>query len=218
MGLLSKVASVAGAVKDKVGSAIGALKSAAVVSRTATATKALGVLPVAKAASLSAAVLSTPAGRYVATQTNPVVSLATAAARARKGIEGLSSYQQTINARKASAAATPTPTPSTKSNGIVASVVNYVKENPVKSAVAAATVVGVGALAVKALTKKKTTKRKKKSTTKRRKSSRRSRKSKKKKYGTSRQYKRKGGKTVYYTKNGQPYIKLASGKARFVRK
>jgi hypothetical protein len=43
------------------------------------------------------------------------------------------------------------------------------------------------------------------------------RSSSKKKYGTAKQYKRKGGKSVKYTKNGQPYIILASGKARFIK-
>lgn len=49
------------------------------------------------------------------------------------------------------------------------------------------------------------------------KKSHRRRSSKKKRYGTAKQYKRKGGKSVKYTKNGQPYIILASGKARFVK-
>lgn len=35
--------------------------------------------------------------------------------------------------------------------------------------------------------------------------------------GTARQYRRPGGGRVHYTKNGQPYILLRSGKARFVR-
>jgi len=37
------------------------------------------------------------------------------------------------------------------------------------------------------------------------------------KYGSSKQYRRKGGKSVRYTKNGQPYIILNSGKARFIK-
>lgn len=48
-------------------------------------------------------------------------------------------------------------------------------------------------------------------------SRRKSRRRGKKRYGTARQYARKGGKKVHYTKNGQPYILLASGKARFVK-
>ncbi len=37
-------------------------------------------------------------------------------------------------------------------------------------------------------------------------------------FGTERAYKRKGGKSVKYTKNGQPYIITSSGKARFIKK
>ena len=43
------------------------------------------------------------------------------------------------------------------------------------------------------------------------------RKSSKRRYGTAKQYARPGGKNVKYTKNGQPYIILASGKARFIK-
>jgi len=62
--------------------------------------------------------------------------------------------------------------------------------------------------------------RSKKSRSKRSKS-RRSRTSRKKRsgrsYGTAKQYARKGGKSVKYTKNGQPYIILSDGRARFVK-
>lgn len=37
-------------------------------------------------------------------------------------------------------------------------------------------------------------------------------------FGTEAQYRKKGGKAVKYTKNGQPYIILESGKARFLKK
>lgn len=57
-------------------------------------------------------------------------------------------------------------------------------------------------------TRKASKKRTKKRTLKR---------SRKKRYGTAKQYARKGGKKVYYAKNGTPYIKLANGKARFVK-
>ncbi|MFN2638173.1 MAG: hypothetical protein ABR585_14235 [Gemmatimonadaceae bacterium] len=43
-------------------------------------------------------------------------------------------------------------------------------------------------------------------------------KSKKHRVGSAKQYARRGGKKVYKTKTGQPYILLASGKARFVKK
>jgi len=56
---------------------------------------------------------------------------------------------------------------------------------------------------------KKRSKRTRKTTTRR--------KSRKKRYGTAKQYARKGGKSVKYTKNGQPYIILSDGRARFVK-
>ena len=43
-------------------------------------------------------------------------------------------------------------------------------------------------------------------------------KSKKRHYGSNRQYSKRGGKTVRYTKTGQPFIILKSGKARFIKK
>lgn len=55
------------------------------------------------------------------------------------------------------------------------------------------------------------------SRTRRVKHTRRQRRSKKKHYGTAKQYARKGGKSVRYTKNGQPYIILSDGRARFVK-
>lgn len=45
----------------------------------------------------------------------------------------------------------------------------------------------------------------------------RSRRTRKPRYGTAKQYARKGGKSVKYTKKGQPYIILADGRARFVK-
>lgn len=44
-----------------------------------------------------------------------------------------------------------------------------------------------------------------------------SRKSSRRGYGTARQYARPGGRSVKYTKNGQPYIILSDGRARFVK-
>lgn len=65
--------------------------------------------------------------------------------------------------------------------------------------------------------KDRRTPRKRKSS-KRTKGRRRSRtSSRKKRYGSAKQYARPGGKNVKYTKNGQPYIILASGKARFIK-
>jgi len=43
-------------------------------------------------------------------------------------------------------------------------------------------------------------------------------KAKKTGFGTEAQYNRKGGKDVFYTKTGQPYIKDKNGRARFIKK
>jgi len=70
-------------------------------------------------------------------------------------------------------------------------------------------------------TKKKSTKkksRKSRSTTRRRKSAPARRRARRRGYGTEAQYKRKGGKDVKYTKNGQPYIIQSNGRARFVKR
>lgn len=66
---------------------------------------------------------------------------------------------------------------------------------------------------------RRTRRTRKKGATKRTRRTKRSTKkrSTKKRYGTAKQYARPGGKKVYYAKNGTPYIKLANGKARFVK-
>ena len=106
---------------------------------------------------------------------------------------------------------------------------DFIGEHPIVSAAAVGVVATAAAAGiVYAATKKKnkTTSKKKaaKRTTKRkaakkkakpRTSKRRTRKSG---YGSEAAYNRKGGKKVYKTKNGQPYILLASGKARFIKK
>lgn len=103
---------------------------------------------------------------------------------------------------------------------IIGDISDTIQSNPVISAA-----VGLGAVAVTAGTiaavssskKKKTTKSKSKS----RKSSYTRRKSKKKNY----KYARTAGKgkdrstrRIRMTKNGQPYVILKSGKARFIKK
>ncbi len=79
---------------------------------------------------------------------------------------------------------------------------------------------GAGFIGKKPRKRKTTTKKRKKATKRKyyKKSSSKKRRSKKKGYGTSKQYARKGGKTVHRTKNGQPYIILNDGRARFIKK
>ena len=100
---------------------------------------------------------------------------------------------------------------------------DFVVEKPVTSALIAAAAVGtLGGVAYAVSKKKKSTKKKstKKKSTKKKSTKKKSTKKKKSKsgYGTEAAYNRKGGKKVYYTKNKQPYILLASGKARFIKK
>ena len=74
----------------------------------------------------------------------------------------------------------------------------------------------------KKITKRKTTSKAKPSkarkVTTKRKSSKSERYKAPSRYGSGKQYSRKGGKTVHYTKNGQPYIIMASGKAKFIKR
>lgn len=100
---------------------------------------------------------------------------------------------------------------------------NYVRENPISSATAA---LGIGAVStavgvkVYQSLKSRNSKKKRKSTTR------------KKRYSHKRKHKRRFRRTphtagkgkdrstkrIRYTKNGQPYIILRSGKARFLKK
>lgn len=61
--------------------------------------------------------------------------------------------------------------------------------------------------------RRKTKRRKRRPAKKRRHKTRRS-----KSFGTEAQFKRRGGHKVFYTKKGQPYIKLKSGQARFIKR
>lgn len=126
----------------------------------------------------------------------------------------------------------------------VSSTLDAVKtalENPIVAATAGGVsglAVGIGAAAAVSAVKKRTTRRKKKSTKKKTSRGRRrdrmfkSKQKHERKYKRKRKYKvygRKGyitpkGKRtkkrpgkVYYTKNGQPYKIMASGKARFIK-
>lgn len=109
-------------------------------------------------------------------------------------------------------------TPKTKPNtdsGLIKTTVPEIsnsnplaKKNPVTASTPSVT---------SSTSKRRSSYTKKRTKTKRAKRKSYKRKSKKKRYGTAKQYKRKGGKSVKYTKNGQPYIIMASGKARFIK-
>ena len=75
---------------------------------------------------------------------------------------------------------------------------------------------GVATLAMSARSRSKSRKRKRKSTS-RKKSYRKSRRRQKQPY-TARKRKDTSHRRIRYTKNNQPYVILASGKARFIKK
>lgn len=111
-------------------------------------------------------------------------------------------------------------------------------ENPLGTAIGAGVIgigAGLGAAAVIGSTSKKKTRssrgrsRDRRFISKQKHEVRRRRKRPGKIYGKKGKYysrkplrkagaKRRGGKKIYYTKNGQPYIKLKSGKARFIKR
>lgn len=92
-------------------------------------------------------------------------------------------------------------------------ITQFIRENPIVSGAALGGGVLAGLGIVQRIRKrKKKTRRKKKSTRRKR----RSYKKRTKKRKTKRS--KRGSKKIYKTKNGQPYIILASGKARFISK
>lgn len=66
--------------------------------------------------------------------------------------------------------------------------------------------------------KRKSSKKGKKKPKRKSAKQRRHKTSRSKSFGTEAQFKKRGGHKVFYTKTGQPYIKLKSGKARFIKR
>lgn len=103
-------------------------------------------------------------------------------------------------------------------------ITDFVRENPLITAIGVGTGVAGGAVATAAIVKsvrkkskkkKKTTKRK---TTKRRTTKRKPKKRKYKYARTAGKGKDRSTRRIRMTKNGQPYVILRSGKARFIKK
>jgi len=110
--------------------------------------------------------------------------------------------------------------PDIKGTQIDDKIKGFIQENPLLSGVLATAAVGtIGGVIATVVAKKKAAKKKGKGKGKA-KGCKPRRKGRKKKTGrgTEAAFKRKGGKNVYYTKTGQPYIKLASGQARFIKR
>lgn len=94
----------------------------------------------------------------------------------------------------------------------VGQATDFVRKNPVTSGVAAAGGLAAGLTVVQVVKKRKAAKKKTKA--KKKSSSKKSKKKTKKKSTTRRKTKAMGG--VYTAKNGTKYIRLASGKVRFI--
>ena len=119
--------------------------------------------------------------------------------------------------------------------GIAEDVKTFVTEKPLATAALGAAAIGATALGVVAVTKRKKTKTAKKKTRKGRardrkfiskqkheqayvrRKKRAGKKITRKRYKTKSTSKKRVGK-IYYTKKGQPYKIMASGKARFIKK
>lgn len=105
-------------------------------------------------------------------------------------------------------------------DGIV-SISNVAKANPIATAVGAAgagVVLGVGAAAVVGAVKRRKAKRRKTRSSRKRSSSSKRRRKKYKYARTAGKRKDRSHKRIRMTKNGQPYIIQANGRARFISK
>jgi hypothetical protein len=89
---------------------------------------------------------------------------------------------------------------------------SIISEHPLATigAIAGSAIVGAGIVGLKISKSKKKSKKKNKKKVKRN--------SKKRKHKSHRKSKKRSSKRIRYTKNHQPYIILASGKARFISK
>jgi len=226
MGLLSKVKNVTGSLKARATSAIGALRAT-------------------KVGSVGGKILSSPAGRVTTKLgttafklASPIAKISTVLGVGSLAVKGVKAASRKVKEAAASRAGRTTAgaiaggaalgaalknNPQQKTS-LVNRAISYAKANPVKTGLAVAGAAAVGYGIYKAVTRKKrkkSTKRKTKRKSSRRRSTRRttrSRTRRKRGYGTERQYKRRGGLDVKYTKNGQPYVIQSNGRARFVKR
>jgi len=106
-------------------------------------------------------------------------------------------------------------------NPLVQDVKSFVSANPLGTALGVGAVVGTGALVATAIVKAKRKKSTKRKTSRKKTSSSRSRRTKRKGRRTPRtagKGKDRSTKRIRYTKKGQPYVIMKSGKARFIKK
>ena len=106
-------------------------------------------------------------------------------------------------------------------NNLIQNAISTVKSNPVATALGVGGVVVGGGLVTAAIVKSKRKKSSKRKTTRKKTSASRTRKSKRKGRRTPRtagKGKDRSTKRIRYTKKGQPYVIMKSGKARFIKK
>lgn len=99
--------------------------------------------------------------------------------------------------------------------------INSVKENPITTAVGAAgagVVLGLGAAALVGAVKRRKTKRRKSRNSRKRNRSSKRRKKRYKYARTAGKRKDTSRRRIRMTKTGQPYVILANGRARFIKK
>lgn len=247
MGLVSKLKAVGGAVKQKAATALGAIKKAPVSQKIGGVIGKIPA-PIRAGARFGGKIISPLAkiGTAVTVVGGAVKVVKTIGGKMQKKpakISSTSTMQRTSQGRKlnsvpligigaaaaaggaAIAMASKNPSGSAGSKSFIEKAGDWVKEHPKTTA---AIVAGAGLAAagvatyIKRRKKKKSSKRKKRKSTKRRSRSRRTRRTtrrtRKRRYGTERQYKRKGGLDVKYTKNGQPYVIQSNGRARFIKR
>jgi len=231
MGLLSKVKAAAGAVKARATSAVGSLRATRVGSA------------VGRVASSPLGRVAVKGGGFAMKVASPIAKISTAIGVGSLAIKGVKAAGRKIKgaasttggkvaiagttaiAGGAVAGALMKQAPNTQTS-MGNRIISYAKANPIKTALAVAGAAAAGYGIYKAVTRKKRKKSKRK--TSRRKAPRRkrstrtsrsrSRTRRKRGYGTEKQYKRKGGLDVKYTKNGQPYVIQSNGRARFVKR
>lgn len=243
MGLVSRVKAIGGAVKQKAATALGAIKKAPVSQKIG---GVIGKIPapIRTGAKLGGRIISPLAkiGTAVTVIGGTVKAVKAISGKIHKKPAQISTSTMARTGGKtaliagaataaaaggAALAAANRAAPGTgNSQSFIEKAGDWVREHPKTTAaiVAGAGLAAAGVTAyVKHRKKKKSSSRKKKrKSTKRRSRSRRTRRTtrrtRKRHYGTERQYKRKGGLDVKYTKNGQPYVIQSNGRARFIKR
>lgn len=102
-------------------------------------------------------------------------------------------------------------------NSLIDSSVSIAKRNPVATSVVGGGIVGASGLGALAIAKRKRKKKSNRKYSRKKSFSRRSRRGRRTPR-TAGKGKDRSTKRIRYTKNGQPYVIMASGKARFIKK